>query len=351
MKDYTEKKIFLGIDVHKETYAVTAVCEGIVVKRANMIASPEGLVAFCKKFFPNAHIQSAYEAGFSGFHLHRVLERNEIKNLVVHAAGIEIASGDKVKTDKRDSFKIASHLATGRLKSIHIPTEEQEEKRALTRMRNTLVSHRTSVAAQIKALLHQHGLISPMAKKKVSEQWMKVLPSMSMKDGIRYALNQLVVLWQQITTQIKEINSEIVKQAEQDSELEKIYRSTPGIGAVGARVLANEIGDMSQFVNERMLFSYTGFTPSEHSSGSHIRKGHISRQGKPIIRKILVQAAWRAIAKNRALREVFERISIRAGGKRAIVAVARRLIGHIRACFRNSCLYKMETKSIVTAQV
>ncbi len=350
MKDYTGKKVYLGIDVHKKTYSVTAICEKIVIKKATLQASPEGLVSFCNKYFIGAMIESAYEAGFSGFNLHRVLEKNGIKNLVVHAAGIEVAVGDRVKTDKRDSLKIATQLEANRLRGIHVPSEEREGKRAITRLRTTIVEHRTSVANQIKALLHQHGLIPPTAKTKICAKWIKNLEKLSMGDDIRYTLNHLVELWQQLTVKIKEINSKIGKQAEDDSELEMIYRSTPGIGPVGARTLANEVEDMSYFDNERQLFSYTGLTPSEHSSGGHVRKGHISRQGKAIIRKILVLAAWKAIKIDAHLKETFDRIAIKAGGKKAIVAIARRLIGHIRACFRKKCFYRKETQDLaVTA--
>lgn len=348
MKDYTGKKIYLGIDVHKKTYAVTVLCEKTVVKKATLPASPEGLVVFCKKFFPGAAIESAYEAGFSGFHLHRTLEKNGIKNLVVHASGIEVAVGDRVKTDKRDALKIATQLEANRLRGIHVPSEEREEKRALTRLRDTVIEHRTTTANQIKALLHQHGLISPTAKKKVCPRWIESLKKLPMRDGIRYALDHFVGIWQQLTVRVKEINIEIGKQAEQDGALEMVYRSAPGIGPVGARVLANEVEDMLYFENERQIFSYTGLTPSEHSSGGHVRKGHISRQGKTIIRKILVLAAWKAIQKDSRLRETFDRISIKAGGKKAIVAIARRLIGHIRACFRKQCLYKTETQNLTT---
>jgi len=348
MKDYTGKKVYLGIDVHKATYAVAALCEKVVVKKATLAASPEGLVSFCKKYFPGATIESAYEAGFSGFHLHRVLEKNGIKNLIVHAAGIEVAVGDRVKTDKRDSLKIATQLEANRLEGIHVPSEEREEKRALTRLRDTIIEHRTTTANQIKALLHQHGLISPTAKKKICPKWIESLKTLSMRDGIRYALNHLVDMWQQLTSKIKEINAEMVKQAAEDAHLEMVYRSTPGIGPVGARILANEVEDMSYFDNERQLFSYTGLTPSEHSSGGHIRKGHISRQGKTIIRRVLVLASWKAIQQDVQLRAVYDRISVKAGGKRAIVAIARRLIGHIRACFQKKCLYRTEVKNAVS---
>jgi transposase len=107
-------------------------------------------------------------------------------------------------------------------------------------------------------------------------------------------------------------------------------------------VLANELGDLQQFKNERQLFSYIGFTPSEHSSGEHTRQGHITKQGKPIVRKILVQAAWVAIRHDKELQAIYERIAAKSGAKRAIVAVARRLIGRIRACFRTGELYEAQ---------
>ena len=91
---------------------------------------------------------------------------------------------------------------------------------------------------------------------------------------------------------------------------------------------------MSQFSNERQLFSFTGLKPQEHSSGVSQRLGTISRQGRSVLRKILLEAACIAIKKDPSLAEVFDRLSIHRGKKRAIVAVARKLIGRIRACIR-----------------
>ena len=339
MKDYRTKKVYLGIDVHKKTYAVTAICEGITVKKASIQASPEGLVAFCNKYFPGASIESAYEAGFSGFRLHRVLVANGINNRVIHAAGLEVASGDRVKTDKRDSLKLATQLAAGRLKGIHVPSIEREEKRAITRMRDSLVEHRGAVANQIKSFLYYHGHNLPN-EGKISSRFIKNLRLLQLESDIRYSLDILLDLWEYLTLKINELRVQMALQAERDQELEKVYTSTPGIGAVSARVLANELEDMAHFENERQLFSYTGLTPSEHSSGGHVRRGHISRQGKPIVRKMLVLGAWKAIKLDPLLKATFDRISLKAGAKKAIIAIARRLLGHIRACFKNKCLYR-----------
>ena len=104
---------------------------------------------------------------------------------------------------------------------------------------------------------------------------------------------------------------------------------------------------MSQFSNEKKLFSYLGLTPVEYSSGEHTRLGPISRQGRATLRHLLTEAAWTAIRHDVNLHDIFQRIAKRRGKKRAIIAVARRLAGRIRACILNGVFY--EIKSFVAA--
>jgi transposase len=89
--NYEGKTVFVGMDVHKKSYSITCILEKTVIKKATMKASPEALVEFLKKYFPNALIKSAYEAGFCGFPLHRYLVENGIDNIVVHPASIEVS--------------------------------------------------------------------------------------------------------------------------------------------------------------------------------------------------------------------------------------------------------------------
>lgn len=338
MKNYTGKTIFIGMDVHKRTYSLTAICDGIKIKTETMKGDPNLLIKYLKNHYGTGKIISAYEAGFCGFHLHRLLVAAGINNIVVHAASIEI-SNDRVKTDKRDSVKIATHLSQGRLECINIPTVEREDFRAITRVREAFIKQRTRTACQIKSLLFQHGLISAHDNKKVSEKWIKRLLITNLSHGLKFALEMYIKIWLEFNLKIKEISLEMKEQAKKDNEIDKVYQSCPGIGITSARILANELGDMSQFKNEGQLFSFVGVTPCEYSSGEHVRQGHITKQGKPILRRILVQAAWTAIRNDDELYEIFDRIAKKAGMKRAIIGVARRMIGRIRACLRTSKLY------------
>lgn len=328
--------IYLGIDVHKKTYSLTAISEGCIIKRDTIVACPDKLIHYCKKHFPAKTIKSAYEAGFCGFYLHRKLIGQGINNFVVHPASIEISARDRVKTDKRDSLKIATQLEAGRLKCIHIPSPQQEAFRAISRLREKLMKDRNRIGVQVKSFINLNGLSDYQDERRISRKFMLNLLSLEDISELIFYLHTMAKRWIEIDQEIIGVNQRLADQAKSQANLERIYQSAPGIGPIASRHLINELGDMSQFKNEKAIFSFTGFTPQEYSSGEHIRQGHISRQGRPILRKILVQAAWVAIKKDEGLKLIYEKISAKAGKKRAIVAVARRMIGHIRACLQKN---------------
>jgi transposase len=344
--DYRGKTVYVGIDVHKKTYSCVSICEGKVVKRDSMPGMPGVILSYLKKAFLGAIINTVYEAGFSGFHLHRQLVLEGINNQVVHPGSIEVASRDRVKTDKRDALKMATQLAAGRLRGIHVPSQEREEKRSVTRLRENLLKQRHQVGQQMKSLLFTQGLIasdddSVVCKKWLCNKLLEVEGGGYSKDFC-FSVNQYVEQWLALNDRMKGVETRLKQQSKEDESLQAIYESVPGIGPIHARQLLNELGDMKQFRNERQLFSFTGLTPSEHSSGEHIRQGNISRQGNSRLRKILVEAAWVAIGKDPNLQEVFDRISNRRGKKRAIVGVARRLAGRIRSCISTGALYEIK---------
>lgn len=335
------EKVYLGIDVHKRTYSVSCVVDGVVVKRAKMPANGEVLVGFARRSFPHGKFISAYEAGFSGFGLHRFLVSQGFENIVVNPASIEVAARDKVKTDRRDSAKVAIQLAAGRLKGIRVPPSDQELRRVVTRTRDQIVQNRTRLGHQIKSKLYQFGLIGADDTRIMSEQFLESYLKAELGGELRFALESLVRLWRTMNEELKIYRRKLYQQAKEDPKLEEVYRSIPGIGPIGARTLANELGDLRQFQNQRQLYSLTGLTPGEWSSGDNRRLGHISRQGAARLRWILTEAAWVAIRRDPALKQDYERISATAGGKRAIVAIARKLIGRVRACFRKAEPYQL----------
>ena len=344
-QSFESKVVFVGIDVHLKTYSVCAVCDSQVVRKASMPADPGVLLQFLKHF-KGAKIFSAYEAGYFGFKLHRMLEENGIVNIVINPASVEVAANDRVKTDKRDSRKLAEFLSLNRLKAIRVPTVAEEEHRMLTRTREQLSRQRSKTSTQILAKIRYLGLEIPDLPDHVCKRFIVRLLAASLPDEVHFALNALTTVWTALSQEIKGLDAKLQEQAKNDLAKETTYRSGPGIGPLTARTLSNELDDMKQFKNERGLFCFTGLTPSEHSSGEKICRGHITRQGASRIRYVLVEAAWRAIKTDPALAQIFRAISGRRGKQRAIVATARHLIGKLRACFRKNELWNSNIKPI-----
>jgi transposase len=339
MVKYTMPIVYLGIDVHKRTYSVTAVQGNTVLKRATMSAIPEVLVSFIRNFFAGCEVYSAYEAGFSGYGLHRYLLEHNVKNIVVHAASIEVVSNNRAKTDKRDSNKIAFKLSEGKLQSVNIPSVQRENWRAVTRVRLQLVRSRSRTGNQIKSLLHYFSLLPFNYSKRTSKRWLQSLLEQlkgNMDKDVFLAFNMLINNWLYLNKSIKEIDKRLYTQAKEDFEVGSVYLEMAGIGLISARILANELDNLSQFHSQSALYAFVGLTPREYSSGDHIRRGNISRMGNPIIRNILTEAAWTAINKDSYLKSVFDRIQKNTGSrKKAIIAIARKMIGMIRGKFNS----------------
>ncbi len=226
--------------------------------------------------------------------------------------------------------------------AIKIPSEEEELARLLSRGRSRLVDERVKIGHKIKSKLYQFGLIECDDERPMSLKWINELKENSFTYELKTIILTWVNVWLEINRQVEDLDKHLEKQAEQQKAMEDMYRSVAGVGPVTSRTLANELGDMQHFSSEKKLYSYTGLTPQEHSSGETRRLGHITRCGRSLIRKTLVEMAWRAIRIDGSLKEVFERIAKRAGKKRAIIAIARKMIGRIRACFASGELYKIQ---------
>jgi transposase len=326
---YAGKRVYIGIDVHRGFLVASCMCDGMVVKRCHMPPQAAVVISLVRKNFSEAEVQTCYEAGFSGFGLHRELLAAGISNIVVHAASIEVAANNRVKTDKRDSTKMAEQLSGGRLKGIRVPSVEEEKRRLLSRTREQLIRAKKRAQVQIRMRLHQFGIFPAEISKTLNLKDVEKL-LVSLDGELQLSIGCLYTQWKHTIVQIKELDREIKNQAKKDP-LVSIYRGVPGIGILTGFILSVELGDMSQFPNERALFSFTGLTPGEYSSGGVVRRGAISRQGSARLRHALIESAWRTIRKDTVLKNVFERIAAKSGKKRAIVAVARKLIGRVRA--------------------
>jgi transposase len=129
------------------------------------------------------------------------------------------------------------------------------------------------------------------------------------------------------------MNREIEALAETEKYRERIALLTqiPGMGIYSAMTILIELQNVERFRRADQLASYLGLTPSQHSSGERIRLGEITRCGNPRLRTRFVESSWTLIRYDMTVRKTYERIKHQTGsGKKAIVAIARRLALRVR---------------------
>ena len=333
-----EREVFVGIDVHKESWQVTVRREEEEVFHGR-IASDYRILRRILNRFAGSKIKVAYEAGPCGFGLYDQLREDGVEGIVVPPSLIPIESGNKVKTDKRDSRKLARLLESNMLKRVFVLTQEDRADRELLRTRRQMVEHRNDVARQIKSKLLFYGIRSPFSAgagwSKGYIQWIKDLSLGS--EVLKVSFQSLIELYEYLTGQVIAVSRKVVElsRSEKYRKRVQLLRSVPGIGILIAMEILVEIQDMARFKRAEELASYIGLTPSEFSTGSYVRQGRITRCGNKRVRTCLVEASWILIQKDWGLRKKYDRLKQWKGAKRAIIAIARHLIIRIRRILLN----------------
>jgi len=325
-------KVFVGIDLHKNKWHVTTRTAELELFSGSIPGKWEALKKILERYKGHV-IETVYEAGYFGFWLHDELIEYGAECIVTPPSLIPQEYGNKVKTDRRDSRKLAHFLAKGLLKRVWVPTEKERYHRQVIRRRRQLVGDRIRTQSRIKAELQLHGLnlsaphgkwtkifLGNLGRIRFNNRWMQ--------ESFKRLLEQYYFLDEQITKQtdlLKELSgTELYKKRVE------ILMTIPGIGIIAAMELLLELQDLSRFQRADQLAAYVGLTPSQYSSADKIRMGRITCVGKNSLRAMLVQASWALIRKDGVMREKYDRLKSRSGGKRAIVAVARILLIRMR---------------------
>lgn len=326
-------KVAVGVDVHKSAWVVTAVREGEEVFHARIRAEYRGLKQILGRF-KGCEVCVAYEAGPCGFGLYDELERDHYRCVVVAPSLVPVQSGNRVKTDRRDSRKLADCLATGLLTPVHVLTPEQRAHRDLLRTRRQQVERRSDIMRQIKAKLLFHSLRVPgWNGRSWSRSFRQSLRRMDYPDAaLRASFHSLLDTYEFTSLQIESLTKDAIEMSRSDAYKEAvgILITVPGIGQITAMEILTEMGDMSRFSSNEGFWCFLGLVPSEFTSAEKRRLGGITRCGNRRVRTALVESAWTLIRKDPAMKMKFQRIRNRRGSKRAITAIARNLAGRIR---------------------
>jgi transposase len=338
--DFTDQNLFVGLDVHKKSWSVTIIVDGIEHRTFTQPPDPKSLCNYLHRMFPGASYHSAYEAGFCGYGIHRELNSLGIKNIVINAADIPTTQKDKLqKRDPVDSRKIVRSLEKGSLHAIHVFDRELEELRTLNRTRFYLMRDLRRSKNRIKSFLQYYG--EPIPEEFDNNQWtlkfVSWLKQVKMKTiSGQDAFSHLIESYEHHRRQLLDL-SRMVRQRirEYDNELYSLLKSISGIGPLTSSALITELGNINRFNNIDQLSSYVGFIPRIRESGETTHTGGITFRCNTFLRTLLIEASWQAIRKDPAMMQYYHKHLVNNKGHKAIIKVARKLLNRVRYVMKN----------------
>ena len=315
-------EIWVGVDVHKSSYAVTALSGNGIKHSFTTPANNEQLI----KQFTDRGIQItqlAYESGPTGFGLYRASVAAGIKAMVAAASLTPQIPGKTAKTDKIDSAKIAEYLAKGHLRSIRVPSEAQEAARSKSRRRSQISQEIGKCKERIKSFLLVNSLSEPSGLKCWSQKSREELKELEMIPALRFTmdsyLRELKFLEEEKALIEKDIKEQVLPE-------EDVLQTVPGVGAVTSVIFRTEIYDPKRFETGEQVSSYIGLAPVINQSGAKAGYSRIIPRGQNKLRSVLVEAAWRLINTESWASKFYCRVLKQCGKtQKAIVAVARKL--------------------------
>ena len=329
--------IHVGIDVHKNSWRVTEMRDGVALKTYSATPSAAELGARLRREYPGAEYRSVYEAGFCGFHVHRELEAQGVRNIVINAADVPTSGKERAnKNDTVDSRKLARELANGSLEPIYVPSPANLLLRGVVRCETLTVKDVTREINRMKSILAQRGEEPP----RINGGALKLRLEQAVLAGDEEMALAVGRLMARRSERAKAVQAER-RTVEALGLRPLVHRlmTVPGVGFRTAVVVLSEIWDMSRFPTENHLVSFAGLAPRLTGSGEHERTGGIGHRKHRLLQGILIEAAWTAGRKDAELHDKYWTMAMRKTVQKAVVAVARRLLMRIRAVWLHGTDY------------
>lgn len=256
---------------------------------------PEVLTKLAARLSKSGHrLSFCFEAGSCGYGLHRLLTGCGYDCIVVAPSLIPIKAGDRVKTDRRDALMLARLHRAGELTPIWIQDAAHEAMRDLVRARATARKVLSKARQHRQGFLLRHGRVyrGTRAGTLAYRRWLTT---------VRFTHPAQQIVLQDYIHAVHDAEARLARLTRQIEELLPTWSMAPvvaalqamrGVALVVAVTVVAEVGDFRRFANPRQLMVYLGLVPSEHSSGSSVRRGGITKAGNVLARRVRIEGAW-----------------------------------------------------------
>src|SRR4051794_30254525 len=332
----------LGIDLGKNSCSVVGLDEagrGVLRRRVRR----DGVVRFAERLSP---CTVAVEACCGAHHLGRE------PAYFCHA--VRLMSPEYVrpylkahKNDDRDAEAIAEAATRPTMRFVEIKSEEQLDLQTLHRSRSRLVSERTALINQLRAILLERGIVVAQGRRKLEQRLAEMLVDgevLAISARVRILIEDMRTQWRELDRRIAEFEAEFVRYARENAAARRLA-TVPGIGVMNATALVAAVGNAETFARARDLAAWLGLVPRQATTGGKPRLLGISKRGNTYLRTLLIhgaRAAMPSLSKSATpLGEWLRALLARCHPNTATVALANKLARIAWAVLRRECSFRI----------
>ncbi len=333
---------YVGVDLHKKIITVCVMDANRKIVREQKLYPDESdrIVGF---FTSLGEYQVVLEATSSYYWFVGLLEPTAAGIVLANPAKMRVIAESTKKTDKLDARVLAEFLVLDMIPRASMPTPRQRQHRALVRHRKYQRERATAVKCKIRHVLADYN--ADRRDLFSANRGASYVATLKLNDADRFRLDDLWSEWESIEARLVKTAAKIKafakKAPQRESEARAVLKTAPGIGPVTAEAVLAELGDVRRFKNAKAVCAYAGLVPAVRQTGGKKSKdGRITKQGSGLLRWALVEASWRLVGASSRWSQTYLRIKKRNGAKRAIVAVARKLLCVLYAMLRDSRPYQ-----------
>lgn len=326
--------VYIGNDVDQKSFALSIRERNRKIMNKKIPANPEHLYNFIRHRFADKKVVVGYESGPTGFGLYDYLTARNQTCILISPGSVLRPANQRVKTNRIDGDKLANMLYDGDIKPVRVPEGPYRELRHLVTLRENYAQLQRASKQRIKSLLLLVGLHNSCQDIEThwSNQYIQRIKTLECTPAVRFQLDGILddlnYARGQLAKATRQLRLFCAGTVEVKEYLDYLL-SLPGIGLIIASTVLGRIGDPKNLRDIRELSMFCGLVPSENSTGDKVNRGSITQLGNRNLRRLLVEAAWIAIKKDKELAQFFHRIAsrhhVKYARQKAIVAVAHKL--------------------------
>lgn len=311
---------YVGLDVHSKVFVVCVLDQGgQVVKRGRFREVPQ-LLTFLEEI--DGRFELCYEASCGYGRWFELFTKYASRVVVAHPGQLRLIFRAKRKNDRIDAQKLAQLLALDLVPPVYVPSAGVRAWRELINYRTGVVNKRTRAKNEIRALLRTLGIAAPKRPGLWTKKGLGWLRGLELEQRLhRVRLRQLIDEIEALTENIKEVEAELSFYSKDNTSVYQL-RTIPGVGLRTAEAMVAFLDNPHRFRHAKQVGAYFGLVPCQDQSADKNRLGHITREGAPVVRRLLCESAWQAIRRSPTVKAYFERIQRGDKDRKKIALVA-----------------------------